>query len=320
MNPTRDVEHTLVDLVDTILDKGVVIHADVIVSLAGVPLIGINLKAAIAGMETMLRYGMMEAWDERVRSQYAREIAGMDGPKLAEGETVVLHTTGSHFLSEGIYHAWRPGKLYLTDRRVLLFRRGRGEALFEVALEDIRALSVTDNDGFVGTPTKRLVLHLHTLGTALLNAEDVEGLRSAIEGVMTGRGLRLETAAVPLSAPSFLEVGEVVVRAEKVWYREPATEVNTDTWRPGRMYVTNRRACWSRDARAEPSFVVLLGAVTGLSIEQGSTDGPFAGRDRAVLLVTYAAADGKNSSLFAGGEETLMDVKQVMDDPLAMAA
>ena len=68
MEPTPNSHATLVDLLDRVLDKGLVIQADIIISLAGVPLIGVNLRAALAGMETMLQYGMMKDWDERTRS------------------------------------------------------------------------------------------------------------------------------------------------------------------------------------------------------------------------------------------------------------
>jgi len=68
VEPVRDTNKTLVDLLDRILDKGLVIYADVIVSVAGVPLIGVNLRAALAGMETMLKYGVMVDWDEKCRA------------------------------------------------------------------------------------------------------------------------------------------------------------------------------------------------------------------------------------------------------------
>ncbi len=64
---TSDV--TLVDLLDRTLDRGLVIYADVIISLAGVPLIGLNLRAAVAGMETMVKYGVMEEWDQSIRAE-----------------------------------------------------------------------------------------------------------------------------------------------------------------------------------------------------------------------------------------------------------
>jgi len=68
VEPTRDSHATLVDLLDRVLDKGLVLYADIIVSVAGIPLIGVNLRAALAGMETMLKYGVMQEWDERIRA------------------------------------------------------------------------------------------------------------------------------------------------------------------------------------------------------------------------------------------------------------
>jgi len=50
-----------------------VINADIIISMAGVPLIGINLRAALAGMETMLKYGLMTEWDQSIRALGPRE-------------------------------------------------------------------------------------------------------------------------------------------------------------------------------------------------------------------------------------------------------
>lgn len=76
MEPTLDTQHTLTDLLDRLLDKGVVIQADVIISVAGIPLIGINLRAALAGMETMLQYGVMREWDQEVRSLGAERRTG----------------------------------------------------------------------------------------------------------------------------------------------------------------------------------------------------------------------------------------------------
>ncbi len=58
---------TLVDLLDRVLDRGLVIDADIIISLAGVPLVGIKLRAALAGMETMVQYGLMRDWDNSIR-------------------------------------------------------------------------------------------------------------------------------------------------------------------------------------------------------------------------------------------------------------
>ena len=62
LEPVRDARITLVDLLDRVLDKGLLINADLIISVANVPLIAIKLNAAIASVETMLKYGVMTDW------------------------------------------------------------------------------------------------------------------------------------------------------------------------------------------------------------------------------------------------------------------
>jgi len=65
----------LVDVVDRILDKGLIINADIMVSVAGVELLGIKIRAALASFETAARYGLefpsgtnlqTPAWQEAV--------------------------------------------------------------------------------------------------------------------------------------------------------------------------------------------------------------------------------------------------------------
>jgi ssDNA-binding Zn-finger/Zn-ribbon topoisomerase 1 len=48
----------LVDVIDRILDKGLVINADITVSVAGVELLGIKVRAALASFETAAKYGL----------------------------------------------------------------------------------------------------------------------------------------------------------------------------------------------------------------------------------------------------------------------
>lgn len=67
--PGAQTKATLVDLLDRVLDKGLIIDADVVISVAGIPLLGVKLRAALAGMETMLEYGMFTQWDEETRSK-----------------------------------------------------------------------------------------------------------------------------------------------------------------------------------------------------------------------------------------------------------
>ncbi len=59
---------TLADLLDRVLDKGLFLRADLVISVAGIPLIGVTLNAVVAGIETLLEYGIMSDWDTASRT------------------------------------------------------------------------------------------------------------------------------------------------------------------------------------------------------------------------------------------------------------
>ncbi|MFD1562135.1 gas vesicle protein GvpM [Haloarchaeobius amylolyticus] len=67
MRPRKD-DDAFVDVLDVLLRDGAILRADVIVSVAEIPLVGIKLTAAIAGMETMTEYGLFEEWDTSRRN------------------------------------------------------------------------------------------------------------------------------------------------------------------------------------------------------------------------------------------------------------
>lgn len=48
----------LAEAIDRILDKGLVINADIAISVAGVELLGIKIRAALASFETAAKYGL----------------------------------------------------------------------------------------------------------------------------------------------------------------------------------------------------------------------------------------------------------------------
>ena len=49
---------TLADVIDRILDKGLVINADITVSLVDVELLSIRIRAVLCSLETAARYGL----------------------------------------------------------------------------------------------------------------------------------------------------------------------------------------------------------------------------------------------------------------------
>jgi len=58
LQPEKDEATGLAGAIDKILDKGLVINADIIVDVASVELLGIKIRAALASFETAARYGL----------------------------------------------------------------------------------------------------------------------------------------------------------------------------------------------------------------------------------------------------------------------
>jgi len=181
-------ENDLVDLLDRLLNKGLILNADLIISVAGVPLIGISLKAALASIETMIDYGMMEAWDKNTREWYANNIA-KTSVQLMEGEDIILKTFGSIWYSQGIINTWRPGFWYLTNKRLFLLRE---EMLFETSIDRIEACMLKAQTHF---NKERNVLILQYGGEVVrIYVSDIMGLKEAIEKV-SGKRLEKEIIA-----------------------------------------------------------------------------------------------------------------------------
>ncbi len=132
MEPER--ESSLVEVLDRLLDRGAVLNADLIISVAGVPLIGISLRAMLASMETMLEYGVMEAWDKSSREWYTRQETKLP---LHEREAILFKAFGYLWRQEGIIGAWLPGIWNITSQRVLLWQRSPARVAFELPLQDL---------------------------------------------------------------------------------------------------------------------------------------------------------------------------------------
>jgi len=149
------------DILQKLLDKGLVLNADLIMSVAGVPLLGVNLKAAIAGIETMLEYGMMEAWDKRTREWYEKEYAKKVEVPLTMDEEIITKAFGSVWSNQGIVNTWKPGLWYLTNNRLFLWRKEPTEIVFEAPLDKIEGLIVQKETRF---KTERDELYLQFTG------------------------------------------------------------------------------------------------------------------------------------------------------------
>jgi hypothetical protein len=211
-----------------------------IISVAGIPLIGVNLRAAIASIETMMKYGFMDVWDKETREYVQKRIKDKT-LALSKGEEIILDMYGSHWYADSIYRSWRPGRIYLTNQRLILYRETPAEVLFQTRFEDIKALDIREETYFTGTLRTLLFLSLKTGEVASLYAEDAFLLKDAILEKIRNKGLVLEEDFVPhlLSekASRYLTSREILADG-KMWYLSPATGILAETWRPGWLYLT----------------------------------------------------------------------------------
>ncbi len=183
MKPNRNTEATLVDLLERLLDKGLMLNADLIIHVAGIPLLGVNLRACIAGMETMLRYGIWQDWDEAQRAVAAEELRRKRSAPLQLGEEVLLEMFASHWHEGSVYRSWRPGHLYVTDRRMLLFRKEPPEVLFQCAYDDIKDMVIESGRSMAGKEISYLDLVLNSGEMVRLHPADARAVEEAVQAV-----------------------------------------------------------------------------------------------------------------------------------------
>ena len=170
MNPERD--SSLVEILDRLLNKGAVLNADLIISVAGIPLIGLNLRAAVAGMETMLEYGVMEDWDKSSRELYARQEIKLE---LRPGEEILNKSFGYLWQDEGVINHWVPGLWNITNQRIFLWLRSPGKILFEAPLEKLQVRRMQAPT--VGRPALELNF---SEGSACISLSDMDEFEVAL--------------------------------------------------------------------------------------------------------------------------------------------
>ncbi len=83
--PTRS-QSDLAEMLELLLDKGVVINADIVVTVGETELLGVKLRAAIASFETAAQYGL--EFPEGTDMKRVNEAAGVE--ELPESETVTV--------------------------------------------------------------------------------------------------------------------------------------------------------------------------------------------------------------------------------------
>jgi hypothetical protein len=160
MEATREHGTTLVDLLDRVLDKGAVIDADVIITVAGVPLLGLKLRAMLASIDTMIQYGMWADWDKAIRAAATEEAKRKQAREdaLFPGETVRYQCFSSYWEPAGIVQAWTYGTLMITDTALRIHRREPAAVLLHCRFEDFSGYSL--ESGTVSSSELSTYLHL----------------------------------------------------------------------------------------------------------------------------------------------------------------
>jgi len=255
----------LTDTLDVILTEGTVIHGDIILGLAGVALAGINLKAALAGGVTMLEHNIMD--DREVLLQKKKEYR----VPLRDEDGVITSIFGSYYLDKPSTHPrWQLGRFYITDERLFFFKPYQEKITFEAPLERIHGWAITDDNG-----REELYLLLGTEEMARLHSQDVGELRAAIEKKMKTRGLAFEEDTSLLlpkeeGIDNLLSEDEYISHSGRIWYFTTSTAtaigVRGATWKPGQLYLTNKRLFWWDHLLKRIFFEIPKEEIAGVSI------------------------------------------------------
>lgn len=320
MEPTRSPQATLNDLLDRILDKGIFLNADLIISVSGIPLIGLNLKLALAGVETMLQYGIMEDWDEAQRAIANKELKAKDVP-IGKGEYITFSIFGTHWYSKGIYECWRAGIIYITNKRLIMFRKEPAEVLFEIPYEHIKAIAIKEKTYYTGIIRQELCLMLNDTEVISLHTNDTVSLKEAIESVIKTKGLSVEEDATFSDKRKvqgdFLQQEEVLIDEGNMWY---LVSLNTNEgtkhqWKPGHLYLTEKRLCWWYDFDKKLLLDIPSDKFVYVTIEEMGFGNSLVGEKS--LIIMYREENKNKVVCFSGDDISLQKWQKVIEQRIS---
>lgn len=269
IEPVRDPRVTLVELVDTLLDRGLYLNLDVLISVADIPLIGLNLRATLAGMETMLEYGMMRDWDQRTRA-WVQKTAARDLP-LREGEELLAKMPGGYFSRDDFHRDWRPGSVYLTTSRLLVFRRDPREVLWEAELTSLRGAEIRAERTIGGEMLERLHLREEDGEEAVLSASSPRRLRELVLQQAPAAARTLTAGGSAADAPARSGEGDRPTDDDAVeghlWYREDLA--GRSAWRGGSGRLDEAGFVWKSAMDTRPAIRLRPGQLREVHVEDG---------------------------------------------------
>ncbi len=99
-----------------------------------------------------------------------------------------------------------------------------------------------------------------------------------------------------------MEEEEVVHRGEeKVWYLVPAEGILQETWKPGHLYLTDKRLFWWYDFDKKIIFDVPVDRIVSVNTEIRKTSGLDSKKEK-ILDILYGVNSTKRTASFTGKE------------------
>jgi hypothetical protein len=322
MEPVREAKATVTDLLDRLLETGVILDLDMIIGIAGVPLIGVSLRAAIAAIETMIEYGFMQTWDENTRRYAERELQSKRLP-FGRDERTLVEMFGSHWSADGIQRAWRPGRLFVTNQRLILYRRMPAEVLFEAPLGRIAGLATGESVRFDGRRVPLLHITLDDGAAASFYAEDLDGLRSALEEQLAAMGVAVtatsEAWGQDCEAADAMPGAQILAKG-MMWRQESGAPGIAAEWRPGILYLTDKGLLWWSQNRRRLELRIAASSILGVTAETHEKSALLP--ESSMLVVRWMGQDATMTSLFTGKavEEWRRAIRRVAVDDKSGAA
>jgi hypothetical protein len=174
MKPEREND-SLVELLNRLVTDGVIINADIIISVAGIPLVGVKLNAAAASIETMIKYGLFEELDKNTRAWQLEHRKTK--PLLREDEEIELKFYGSYF--QQLHPIWKYCFIYVTNRRIFGWNKAFNKILFEVPLAKIQMFAIIKGT-YQNEERNELCLSLENEDRVYLHSSDIIELQDKI--------------------------------------------------------------------------------------------------------------------------------------------
>jgi len=273
-------------------------------------------------IRTIRFLGELNYYDEAQRAIATEEQRRKKGVPLASDEEVLLKMFASQWYSKGIYHNWRPGHLYITDRRVFLFRKEPAEVLFQCPYKEIKRLVTERKNNIAGKETDYLYLLLSSGEVAQLHPSDAQAVKDTIEERMKTLGLGLEeTIPFPTldeTARQFLSNGEQLLHSGKMSHlvAEPRPGIiTTNVWKAGHLYLTSQRLVWWYDFDGKVVFEVPLDKISGVEVKRKDLGGML--KNKPVLDLVYRNDVANEIASFSDAVEELNQWQKMIGEVMA---